>query len=180
MKYLPLVIFALTAHYMVAPAMSAPKSVLAPGAQKISMVADESQITPEFVLYTTAHMTTQTGSTLDADQLKAYVGAGNTLKHAVATGNVKAFVDDPTNKRKYNVTSDSAVFDPKTNTIDLEGNVKCSVTSALTDGPWIQTGTSATIQLGTGPDYPIFIMHQIQANFTLNQESNAATSTKSP
>jgi lipopolysaccharide export system protein LptA len=147
---------------------SAPSSSIA-GVGKISIDAAESQAASGYVIYKFAHLTTTTGSTVDADELKATVATGNQLSQATATGHVRAFVNDVATHRKYTVTADMAVFDPKADTVDLTGNVKAVIVSPYTDGPVVQTGTSATIQLGPAPDFPKIIMRQVHAEFSVKQ-----------
>jgi lipopolysaccharide export system protein LptA len=135
----------------------------------ISIDAKDSEARQGSVVYHFAHVTLTNGTTLDTDELKAIETKDNKLDEATATGNVKAFVNDIPNNRTYTVTSDSAIFDPVANTIDLNGNVKAIIKSQYTVGPIVQTGTSATIYLGKGPDFPKIEMRQVHAVLNVKQ-----------
>ncbi len=140
-----------------------------PGFSNVDMVAKDWQYSPGSLVYHVVHAVSKNGSTLDADELKANEAAGGKITTYTADGNVKAVFTDSVNARTYNVNCDLAVFDPKLNKIDLTGNVKIVVISSLTEGPLVQTGTSATIYLGSGPDFPKIDMHQIHAVFAIKQ-----------
>jgi lipopolysaccharide export system protein LptA len=139
---------------------------------KVTLTAKGSVASQGAISYTGAHMVTDNGTTLDADELKALfakTGTGTGLDKAIATGNVKATVNQPEVGRKYLVYADKAVFDPKLNEIDLTGNVRILINSAYTEGPLVQTGNSAVIKLGPAPNYPVITMNDVQTTFTLNQ-----------
>ena len=188
-----------------------PKTI---AAQRISIDSKDSEATPGYIIYHDATVTTADGNTLTADELKADKGEGNSLKKATATGHVKAQINDAQNKGTYTITSDTGVYDPIANTVELDGNVK-SITNSLpsdttdasskkpytvtataehavydvaaqmisltgnvktvidnsnTDGPIVQTGTSAVITFGKGPDYPKIDMSQVHTELTMKQQ----------
>ena len=133
---------------------------------RVTMKSNSSIVTQGAVTYLSAHMTTDTGAVLDADSIRAeFEQGGGTVQTVVATGHVRAFVPQTTANRQYTVYADKGVFDPKTNQIVLTGAVKTVIASTLTDGPLIQTGDAATIQLGKAPDYPIITMTNVETNF---------------
>jgi lipopolysaccharide export system protein LptA len=168
-KYITLAfVLAFTAALCSTFDVSAQVSAIA-GSGPIALVARSSEATPNYILYDFATITMKNGTTLYADELKAVEAKSQGLETATATGNVKAVVNDLVNSRNYTVTADNAVFDPRTNTIDLTGNVKTVITSSYTDGPLIQTGTSATVYLGKGPDFPKIDMRQVHAELTVKQ-----------
>ncbi len=137
---------------------------------KVEIDADSSTAGQGVIYYTNAHLRSASGATIDADELRANLAkSSNSLSTVVATGHVRAHINQLATGRSYTVTSDKAVYNPKTNIIDLTGNVKTSVTSAYTVGPLVQTGDSATIQLGTGPDYPIIKTNHVHVIFTPQQ-----------
>jgi lipopolysaccharide export system protein LptA len=81
--------------------------------------------------------------------------------------------------RKYSVvaTSDNAVYDLTKNIVNLNGDVKTVIDNEYTEGPIVQTGTSAVIVLRKSPgdtqdkdtDYPQIDMQQVHTQFTLKQ-----------
>ncbi|HEY3329186.1 MAG TPA: hypothetical protein VGK19_04125 [Capsulimonadaceae bacterium] len=139
---------------------------------KITLTAKSSSASQGAIIYTDAHMVTDNGATLDAAEIKAVLAksaSGSGLDRVIATGHVKGVVDQAETGRKYTIFADKGVYNPKLNQIDLTGSVKIQIDSNYTQGPLIQTGNAAVVKLGTGPDYPIITMTEVQTTFTLTQ-----------
>jgi hypothetical protein len=126
--------------------------------------------TPGSATYTNAHLVTDNGSTLDTLKLKAFFNqTDNTLQKVVATGNVKGTFTQTTTKRKYTVYANEGVYDPKLDQIMFTGSVKILIDSSYTKGPLVQTGTTALVQLGDGPDFPVITTNDVKTTFTVSQ-----------
>jgi hypothetical protein len=135
----------------------------------VTIVGSDSVNTPNTATYSHAHLVTDNGSTLDTLKLEAFLTQTGTVQKIVATGSVIGSLTQAITSRKYTVYSDEAVFDPKLNQIHLTGAVKIVIESAFTKGPLIQTGSSAIVQLGDGPDFPVITTNDVKTNFALNQ-----------
>lgn len=138
--------------------------------KNVTIVGTSAIDTPTTITYANAHMVTDNGSTLDAVKLEAFIDQKtNNIDHAVATGAVKGTFTQQLTKRKYTVYADQGVYDPKFNQIHLTGSVRILVESTYTQGPLVQTGTTALVQLGSGPEYPKITTNDAKTTFTLNQ-----------
>jgi lipopolysaccharide export system protein LptA len=100
--------------------------------------------------------------TLDADDLEVALKTHN----AQMVGHVKGHFSKTADSEDITVESDKATYNQTTNQIDLSGNVKVTIYSLYTDGPLVQTGDSATVQLGAAPTYPLITMNHVHATFT--------------
>lgn len=137
----------------------------------VTIDARQSIANPGSVTFTGhAHLVTENGATLDAAELKALISKeDNTFQKVIATGKVKGTFNQAITKRFYTVYADEGVYDPKKNQIDLTGSVRILIDSPMTKGPLVQTGTSAVVLLGNGPDYPIITTQDVKTVFTVNQ-----------
>jgi hypothetical protein len=155
---------------------AAPTSTASTLGNRIHLTADSSSSGQGYLIYRNAHLVTNKGTTLDADQLRANLVKGtNALSTIVADGNVKAHMHQysPSTpkapERDYTVTADHALYDPKLDQITFTGSVVSTVTSALTDGPLVQSGDTAVVQLGKGPEYPQVHMTHVVIDFQAKQ-----------
>lgn len=115
--------------------------------------------------YKDAHLVGSNGLTIDADTVDITVAT----KTAQLTGDVKAHLATPQSSQgieDMTVYADKAVYDRAANRVDLSGDVKCILYSVYTDGPLVQTGDSAVMQLGPPPDFPVVTMEHVHTTFT--------------
>jgi hypothetical protein len=118
------------------------------------------------------------GTLLSADEIRVDLAQGGSkVAGIVLTGHVDALLQQTApdrsrrdNNRTIEVTTEKAVYDPTTNAIEMPGKVTETVTSNMTEGPFVQTGSSGEIQLGKAPDYPKVLLNDVHATFTPRQQ----------
>jgi len=126
--------------------------------------------TPASATYINAHLVTENGSTLDSLKLKAFINpTDNTLQKVVATSKVKATFTQAITNRKYTMYCDEAIYDPKLDQVHLTGSVRILIETSYTQGPLVQTGVTALVQLGNGPDYPVITTNDVRTTFTVSK-----------
>jgi lipopolysaccharide export system protein LptA len=147
-------------------AATAPSASPAGKVGRVDITADSSTAAQGYIVYQGAHLKTDTGSTLDADTVRANLAsATNALQNIVATGHVRVHTA-PGQGRSYTATSDKAIYEPGSNKIEFPDPVTISIISPATNGPLVQTGDSAVVQLGQGPEYPQVMMNRVHTTFT--------------
>jgi lipopolysaccharide export system protein LptA len=128
----------------------------------IDVVASQSVFRPGVAEYRKAHMIGKNGLTVDADVIDIKLAT----KSAQMTGNIKAHIKRDAESQDITVNADKASFDRVKNEIVLTGNVKVVIYSPYTNGPMVQTGDSAIVQLGAAPEYPLITMDHVHSTFT--------------
>ena len=155
---------------------------------RVDATSDHTVMTGDAIYYYgNVHLRAQNGATLDADTIKGLASKDGTIEEWVATGHVRAHIEQPALGRYYDVTADKAVFRPGIKRIDLNGGVTTTARTTYTVGPLIQTGDSAVVLLGEPPSserddptvkqveqipnlqYPVILMGHTHMQFTPKQ-----------
>jgi hypothetical protein len=147
----------------------------------VNIDADQNIITPTGITYINAHLHAENGTTMDCHELKEEMDKSGNTTQFVATGNVVAHV--PFAKGQiYDISADSAVYDPSTHEINLIGKpVTTTAETPYTKGPVVQTGDSGVVLLGPSPnypkiaDFPTILMNNVHTQFTPMEQPGRTT-----